>query len=131
MVQDFPFTGVGMGSFGDLADVLYPFFSFPAQSVPHAHNLFLQVAVDLGIPGLIAWFAVFILATTAAWQAYRQGASRRDGWAAGLGAGLLCAQAALVVHGLTDAVTWGMVRPAPLTWALWGMAFALRRHSIS
>jgi putative inorganic carbon (HCO3(-)) transporter len=37
---------------------------------------------------------------------------------------LLCSQVALVVHGLTDAVTWGMVRPAPLVWALWGLAMA-------
>jgi putative inorganic carbon (HCO3(-)) transporter len=127
MIQDFPFTGIGMGSFGDLADILYPFFSFPAQSVPHAHNLFLQVAVDLGIPGLIAWVAVFILASASAWLAYRQGLARRDRWLAGLGAGLVCSQAALVVHGMTDAVTWGMVRPAPLTWVLWGMAFSLWR----
>jgi hypothetical protein len=32
---------------------------------------------------------------------------------AGLGAGLLHSQLALVLHGLTDAVTWGMVRLAP------------------
>jgi putative inorganic carbon (HCO3(-)) transporter len=127
MIQDFPFSGIGMGAFGDLADILYPFFSFPAGSVPHAHNLLLQVAVDLGIPGLIAWLAVFILASASAWLAYRQGVARHEGWLAGLGAGLVCSQAALVVHGMTDAVTWGMVRPAPLAWVLWGMAFSLWR----
>jgi putative inorganic carbon (HCO3(-)) transporter len=127
MIQDFPFTGIGMGLFGELADVLYPFFSFPVKSLSHAHNLFLQVAVDLGIAGLIAWLAVFILASVSAWLAYRQGAARREHWLAGLGAGLVCSQAALVVHGMTDAVTWGMVRPAPLTWVLWGMAFSLWR----
>ncbi len=44
--------------------------------------------------------------------------------AAGLGAGLLCSQLALAVHGITDAVTWGMVRPAPFVWAIWGLAVA-------
>jgi putative inorganic carbon (HCO3(-)) transporter len=36
----------------------------------------------------------------------------------------LGSQLALAVHGITDAVTWGMVRPAPLIWALWGLAIA-------
>jgi putative inorganic carbon (HCO3(-)) transporter len=26
MIQDFPFTGIGMGSYGEVADALYPFF---------------------------------------------------------------------------------------------------------
>jgi putative inorganic carbon (HCO3(-)) transporter len=43
---------------------------------------------------------------------------------AALGAGLLGSQIALIVHGLTDAVTWGMVRPAPVVWALWGTVIA-------
>jgi hypothetical protein len=40
-----------------------------------------------------------------------------------LGAGLLASQAALVVHGLTDAVTWG-TRPAVVVWVMWGLAMA-------
>ena len=43
-----------------------------------------------------------------------------------LGAGLLASQAALAVHGLTDAVTWGM-RPAVLVWAIWGLALTAAR----
>jgi hypothetical protein len=42
---------------------------------------------------------------------------------AGLGAGLLCSQIALVVHGLLDATTWG-ARPALIVWALWGIGMA-------
>jgi putative inorganic carbon (HCO3(-)) transporter len=60
MIQDFSFTGVGMGSFGEVADLLYPFFLYTQGSIPHAHNLFLQIAVDLGIPGLIAWLATLL-----------------------------------------------------------------------
>jgi len=124
MIQDFPFTGVGMGSFGEVADILYPFFLAAPGTIPHAHNLFLQVAVDLGLPGLIGWLAVWLVVMAVAWRVYRAGWRRGDLWAAGLGAGLLGAQLALVVHGLTDAVTWGMVRPAPLVWAVWGLAIA-------
>ena len=124
MIQDFPFTGIGMGTFGNVADLLYPFFQFAPGMIPHAHNLFLQVAVDLGIPGLIAWLSILGLASGAAWQVYRFGRRNEEAWAAGLGAALLGSQLALVVHGMMDAVVWGMVKPAPLVWAIWGLAVA-------
>jgi putative inorganic carbon (HCO3(-)) transporter len=125
MTQDFPFTGIGMGLFGEVADLLYPFFLAAPGSIPHAHNLLLQIAVDLGIPGLIAWLAIFLTLTVSAWQVFRSSRIAGDGWFMGLSAGLLCSQLALIAHGLVDAVTWGMVRPAPLVWALWGMIAAL------
>lgn len=124
MIQDFPFTGVGMGSFTQVADTLYPFFLAAPGTIMHAHNLFLQVAVDLGLPGLIAWLGTYSLAVVAAWQVYAHGRLNHNGWFAGLGAGLLGSQMALVVHGMIDAVTWGLVRPAPLIWALWGLTIA-------
>ena len=123
MIRDFPFTGVGMGSYGPVADRLYPFFLQLPGSIPHAHNLFLQVAVDLGITGLVAWLFIFAGGLTCAWQVWRWGQQQADRWVWGLGAGLLASQVALAVHGLTDATTWG-VRPAPLVWALWGLACA-------
>ncbi len=61
MLQDFPFTGIGMGTFTQVADRLYPFFLYAPGTVEHAHNLFLQVGVDLGLPGLIAWLAIFMI----------------------------------------------------------------------
>jgi len=124
MIQDFPFTGIGMGSFTPVADLLYPFYNAAAHSLSHAHNLFLQIAVDLGLPGLIAWLAIFITMVALSWRLVRLGKTSGDGWLAGLGAGLLCSQVALAVHGMFDAVTWGMVRPAPIVWALWGMIAA-------
>lgn len=124
MIQDFPFTGIGMGSFTDVADALYPFFSYSPGTVNHAHNLFLQVAVDLGIPGLLAWLMILLTVIALAWKIYRHGSKQLDLPVASLGAGLLCSQLALAVHGLTDAVTWGMVKPAPLVWVVWGVSVA-------
>jgi putative inorganic carbon (hco3(-)) transporter len=124
MIQDFPFTGVGMGSYGRTADLLYPFFLYAPGTSSHAHNLFLQIAVDLGVPGLVAWLAIWILMFNVTLSLYRHGRARQDGWAGGLGAALLCSQMALVSHGMLDAVTWGMVKPAPLVWVLWGLIVA-------
>jgi putative inorganic carbon (HCO3(-)) transporter len=124
MIQDFPITGVGLGLFGDVADNLYPFFLNPVGSVPHAHNLFLQIAVDVGIPGLIVWLSILFIVLALSWQLYRFGRQREDHWTTGLGAGLFCSQLALIVHGFLDAVTWGAVRPVPIVWALWGLTSA-------
>ncbi len=124
MIQDFSFTGIGMGSYMDVADLLYPFFLAAPGKIVHAHNLLLQVAVDLGIPGFIGWFSVYMGVCLAAWQLNRFGKKHHDHWAAALGAGFLGSQVTLVVHGLMDAVTWGMIRPAPLVWGLWGTAVA-------
>ncbi len=124
MIQDFPFTGVGMGSYGFVADALYPLFSFAPGAILHAHNLFLQIGVDLGIPGLIAWLAILLVVIALSWKQYRYGRVHQNVQCAALGAGLLSSQLALVVHGMTDSVTWGMVRPAPLVWAIWGLAVA-------
>ncbi len=124
MLQDFPFTGIGMGAFKQVANALYPFFlAGPDAEIPHAHNIFLQVGVDLGLPGLVAWLALLILVSACAWQVYRRGRRRGNSVLTGLGAGLLASQAALVVHGLTDAATWG-TRPAVVVWAIWGLAMA-------
>jgi putative inorganic carbon (hco3(-)) transporter len=124
MIQDFPITGIGTGTFGPVADVLYPLYLAEPGSVPHAHNLFLQIAVDLGIPGLVFWLAILMTNLALAWKLFRAGQVGGDKLAALLGAGLLCSQTALVVHGLTDAVTWGMVRTAPFVWLTWGITAA-------
>lgn len=124
IIQDFPFTGIGMGTFRQVANSLYPFFlAGPNAEINHAHNLFLQIAVDLGLPGLAAWLAIAAIVMGAAWQIYRHGKSLHENWLTGLGAGLVCSQTALWVHGLTDAVTWG-ARPAGLVWVIWGVVIA-------
>ena len=51
-VHDFPLTGIGLGTFPVAIPLLYP-LRVTIDSYPHAHNLFLQLAVDLGAPGLL------------------------------------------------------------------------------
>jgi putative inorganic carbon (hco3(-)) transporter len=125
MLQDFAFTGIGMGSFPYVTERFYPLVL--QATLPHSHNLFLQVAVDLGVPGLIAWLSVLFLIIASAWTAYRCSITTNNRLLAGITAGLLAAQSVMIVHGMFDAVTWGMVRPAVLIWGLWGTAVAALR----
>lgn len=65
MVQDYPLLGTGPGVFA----LLYPEYSgrYPNHAF-HAHNGFLQTAVDAGIPGVLAMLA---LAGTIGWLLLR------------------------------------------------------------
>ena len=130
LIQSFAFTGVGLGLFSPVVDVLYPFsFTSPGQ-IPHAHNLFLQAAVDFGIPGGVAWGALVIATTWSAWEIYRTGASR---YVQTLGIVFLAVQTTLIVHGMVDAIPWVHSRPVPLLWGIWGVLMGAwrLRHQVS
>jgi hypothetical protein len=61
-IQDFPFTGMGMNIFRKEMPLLYPLVNIsPEMDIGHAHNEFLQAGLDLGIPGLIAFIALYII----------------------------------------------------------------------
>ena len=62
-IEDFPLTGMGMNTFRELVHILYPFFTIsPDFDIAHAHNEFLQVGLDLGIPGMIAFISLYLIA---------------------------------------------------------------------
>ncbi len=66
MLKEHPLTGIGIGNF----HYVYPLYMLPGEeTLPeevsrpwHAHNLFLNMAVEMGLPGLIAflWFILSI-----------------------------------------------------------------------
>jgi putative inorganic carbon (HCO3(-)) transporter len=117
-IRDFPITGVGMGTFSDVVDMVYPLAQQPVH-VGHAHNLFLQIAVDLGLPGLLSWLGCWGILL---WTSWRLFCSKIMLWRA-LGAAALCSQVALGVGGLLDSAVWDN-RPAVIIWGLWGIILA-------
>ncbi len=119
LIQDFMFTGSGRGSFETVSKLFYP-LDKTLVDIPHAHNLFLQIAVDLGVLGLIFWLGGLVTTLAACISAMRAGSNdaRALAWA------ILVGQIGMLVHGLTDAVLWGLPRTAPLVWLLWGVAHA-------
>ena len=119
MLHDFPFTGVGMGSFQDVMNMLYPLRPTPVE-IGHAHQIFLQVAVDLGIPGLIGWGSCLLVSFACAWDLFLKGRRLDSWWMRTIGACMLASLTGLVVHGMTDLVTWG-TRAAVIVWGLWGV----------
>lgn len=120
-VQDFPFTGCGLGTFRRVVHILYPLFLIPPDTdIAHAHNIFLQTALDLGLPGLIAYLALLGIALATCWRCARRGGPLVRATALGLAAGLV----GLHVYGLADAVALGS-KPGVAFWFALGLIAAL------
>lgn len=114
-IADYPLTGMGMNMFRRSVWDLYPLFEFPpGYDVGHAHNLYLQAALDLGLPGLICYLALMGGGVALGWQSYRR-SPERLARLVGLGAA-----AGLAIHGLwglTDIVALG-AKQGFLWWAV-------------
>jgi hypothetical protein len=122
-IQDFPFTGCGLGTFRRVVHILYPLFlASPDFDIAHAHNIFLQTALDLGLPGLVAYLALLGIALATCWRCARRGGPLVRATALGLAAGLV----GLHVYGLADAVALGS-KPGVAFWFALGLIAALPR----
>jgi len=123
-IQDFPFTGMGMNAFRKVVHILYPLFSMPPDvDFASAHNVILQTALDLGIPGMVAYVAIWAASANLLWRVSRHASSPlRRNVALGLLAGLL----AQFVYQLTDAIPLG-AKVGFFWWIALGIAVCLFR----
>lgn len=118
-VGDFPFTGLGLGAFREVVFRLYPVALAAGQDVGHAHNIFLQTALDVGLPGLVVYLALLLVAAAAGWRVARADAGLRA-----VALGLLAGLFALHVFGLADALALG-AKPGIMFWFALGLLAAM------
>lgn len=120
ILADHPLTGAGMNAFRVPAvRALYPVPRYETRVLPHAHNEWIQIAADLGLPGLLVFASWFIVIGWMLWKVWRQGDARARSVALSVGCGL----AAHLVYGLGDAIPlWD--RFAFVFWWLVGVAAA-------
>jgi hypothetical protein len=138
-IQDFPFTGMGMNTFRKIMPILYPLFTIsPEVDIGHAHNEFLQAALDLGIPGLIALIAIYFVAFSMLFQTWQKSGRHSFTRSArgldkillsssgikALSMGIFASLLAHALYGLTDAVALG-AKPGILFWMLLGLTAGL------
>ena len=119
---DFSFTGIGIGTFTTILPLLYP-LQFSVESYPHAHNHFLQIGLDLGVPGLIAYVACILNVFVMAGALYRRRHALSP-MAAALSIGSIGSLVAIFIHGILDAVLWG-TKLAFLPWILFALITTL------
>lgn len=127
-IQDFPITGMGMNSFRRLMPTMYPtVLATPDLDVAHAHNHLLQAALDLGLPGLIVYLAIWITIARVLWRTYRTATdTHARALTGGLGAGLI----AHFVFGLADVIPLGS-KVGVLFWLTLALAVSVHQLSLT
>lgn len=124
-LQDFPFTGMGMNSFRKIVHLLYPFFSVSSEiDIAHAHNMWLQIGLDLGLPALIAYLSVWFGSFFALTHPLKSDHAPTR-WAA---IGLVGSFVAHTLYGLTDAIALGS-KVGFLQWWIFGLVVGLASYS--
>jgi O-antigen ligase len=96
LIGDAPFTGSGLRS--TMMALSTYVYILHVGFISHVHNLYLELAVEQGLVGLVAWGFLVLSALTALVQARRS-----QVLPAGMQAALAAALTALLVHGLVDA----------------------------
>lgn len=116
LIRDFSLTGLGLGTFRQAVWRLYPLFLIsPDRDIAHAHNVFLQMALDVGVPGLVSYLALLMAAGWVGWQKVKAGGA--DRW---LALGVLAGLVGFHVYGLVDTLALGS-KPSFLFWWLLGL----------
>jgi putative inorganic carbon (HCO3(-)) transporter len=106
LVAEHPLLGVGLGNFqaayGRLMVPDLPLLTYPLELPEHAHNLFLNLAVEVGLVGVSAFAWLLAVAFLRVRQIKRFADWRVGVWSMGLAAGLV----AISVEALVDVVVY-------------------------
>lgn len=104
LAQDYPFIGAGLDSFF----MLYPTYQFLIHVgyTVHAHNLFIDVALEQGIVAMLAFVAMLTLALAGWVMAVEWGKREGTGASLWVGAALL-SLLTIVVNGMVDDALYG------------------------
>ncbi|HUR21342.1 MAG TPA: O-antigen ligase family protein [Vicinamibacterales bacterium] len=100
-----------------------PILVFPSTIVgqPHAHNIFLQTALDVGVIGLVAYLGIMGYVALRAIQAVKS--KPGDPWVRHIAAGAALSLLSVHVYGLLDAVPLG-AKVGIFQWASCGLILA-------
>jgi putative inorganic carbon (HCO3(-)) transporter len=104
-IADFPLTGTGMNIFRRMAGSSFPLYHFEyGQDIGHSHHAYIQVALDLGLPGLVSYLALLFGIVASGLHTYRRSGTRYARHVA------LSGVTGIVIHaawGFADAIALG------------------------
>jgi len=114
MIMDKPFFGIGWGAYW----MVYPDYDFFINNantkIFHAHNMYLNIAAEIGIPGLITFLSMMYGHVRLALSSIGGTAQH---WSSGVMLGIVGAICGLIVNGFTDYVLFN-IQLSMLFWLL-------------
>jgi len=122
LVLQNPLLGVGLGMYEQAFRDAFPALPLiNGRSVPpHAHNLFVQLALDLGLPGLLAYVGLLGTLVRSLLGVLQQ--KIRDRTSTRLIIGLIGTLTAMMTVGLVDNALWG-TKLVFLPWSLFALVW--------
>ncbi len=101
MIEDHPLFGVGWGAYFEAYPEYNYFIADPSVIIYHAHNMYLSMAAEVGLPGALFFFLLFFGHAALAVSLYKKA---RSGFRRAVGLGFALAAAAMAVYGVGDYV---------------------------
>lgn len=127
MLRDFPFTGIGLGTFETTVWKFYPLFqNKPGVPVPHAHNLYLQMSVDYGVGGFVAFIGLIVSTLLAGISTMRGFGKSERGW---LAASLVAGYFVYLTHSFLDAAALS-TKVSVVIWFMLALLMYLQRARV-
>lgn len=127
MIMDKPLFGIGWGSYW----LVYPEYDFFIQNAAvkifHAHNMYLNIAAEIGIPGFLAFIGLLYSHLRIAGQALRR---IRERWVGGVLLGVIAALWSIIVNGFTDYILFN-IQLSLLYWMLCALLVVIWQAQLS
>ena len=125
MIMDKPLLGIGWGAYW----LVYPEYDFFLNNanvkIFHAHNMYLNIAAEIGIPGLITFLSIMYGHVRLALSVLR---GSFESCSAGLMLGIIAAIGGIIINGLTDYVMFN-IQLSMLYWLLNGLIVIVWQQS--
>ena len=133
MLEDHLFSGIGIGEAAWYQ--LYPDYTLAGiEAAPHSHNLFLQIAIEQGIFGLIVFFTILFLLLRISFKLFMRCGKLKSLITKKVSNGIrltvaapICGLAAVLLQGLTD-YSWYNYRVYFIFWLVLALIPAYVKH---
>lgn len=128
LIRDFFAGGIGVGK--GVFSLVYPSYTLAGiESAPHAHNLYLQIIIELGIFGILAFLFAAVVTAQTGFSLYTcESTDDRAKPYKLFSAAALSGLIAVAAQGMTDYI-WYNYRVFLMFWLLAGMVSAIRRSA--
>ena len=98
MLSDYWLTGIGVGEAAFTS--IYPLYSYIGiESTVHSHNIFLQIAIELGVVALVIFVFTMFLVVQKGFSTLK---STSDKWIKLFASAAISGLIAALVHGMVD-----------------------------